>query len=233
MRLLTKRHSILLTALVLTVSALQAETKEERAESPHELRIGIGDPVISRVTSDGWYMPDNGGEIWRRTWGKTAEEADVIMRDGRYSLRRGKTHVLGHFFLEYQYRINSYIGVGLNTDVYNIWNDYDVYNGYREKVGEYTYGYLYMDFVPRVRFTFLHKQYVNLYASTGVGFAMYTSYNGEYFQCAPKIEATLFGVSIGKNGFFGAFEFMNMGVGLPYMDIVPIQIFTASVGYRF
>ena len=232
MRLLTKIQ-ITLLALILGLPALHAETKEQRAESPHELRIGIGDPVISRATSGDWYMPSDGGEIWGRTWGKPTGEADAIMKDGRYSLRRGKTHVLGHVFLEYQYRINPYIGVGLNTDAYTLWNDYNVYNGYREKVGEYTYGYLYMDFVPRVRFTFLHKQYVNLYASTGVGFAMYTAYNGEYFRCAPKIEATLLGVSIGKNGFFGAVEFMNLGVGIPYMDIIPIQLFTASVGYRF
>ena len=155
------------------------------------------------------------------------------MTDGQYFEKKGKTHVLGHFFVEYQYRLNSFLGLGLNTDVYNIWNDYNVYNGYREKVGEYTDGYLYMDFVPRARFTFLHKQYVNLYASAGVGFAMFTNYNGKYFECAPKFETTLFGVSIGENRFFGTVEFLNIGFTIPSLRVLPIQIFTASVGYRF
>ena len=232
MRRLTTIH-ITILALALCVPVLHAETKEQRAASPHELRIGVGDPCISKATSGEWYMPDDGGKVWCQTWGKPAEEADAIMRDARYSLRRGKTHVLGHFFVEYQYRLTPYVGLGLNTDVYNVWNDYDVYNGYREKVGESTYGYLYMDFVPRARFTFLHKQYVNLYASAGVGFAMYTSYDGRYFKCAPKFEATLFGVSIGENHVFGTVEFMNLGFTAPLLGIIPIQVFTASIGYRF
>lgn len=219
-------------ALILGLPTLHAETKEQRAESPHELRIGVGDPVISMATDGDWYWPSDGGEIWWRTWGKPTGEADAIMKDSRYSLRRGKTHILGHFFLEYQYRITPYVSVGLNTDVFNEWNDYNVYNGYKEKVGEYSHGYLYMDFVPRARFTFLHKRYVNLYASAGVGFAMYTSYNGKDFHCAPKFEATLFGVSIGENHLFGAFEFLNLGFTAPIL-IVPVQLFTASIGYRF
>jgi len=233
MRQAMKRHIILLAALTLGFSVLQAETKEQRAESPHELRIGIGDPIISKAISSDWYMPNDGGEIWFHTWGKSAEEADAIMRDARYSLRRGKTHVLGHFFVEYQYRLTPYVGIGLNTDVYNVWNDYDICNGYKEKVGEYTYGYLYMDFVPRARFTFLHKRYVNLYASAGVGFAMRTSYDGQYFECGPKFETTLFGVSVGENHVFGTVELMNVGFSLPTIGILPIQIFTASIGYRF
>ena len=231
MRRLTKIH-ITILALVLCVPMLLAETKEQRTASPHELRIGIGDPIISNYL-DNWYWPGGEGYLWRQTWGKTPEEADAILRDARISQRRGKTHILGHFFLEYQYRLTPYVGVGLNTDFYKIWTDYDVLNGYRDKVGEYTFGYLYMDFVPRARFTFLHKQYVNLYASAGVGFAMYTSYDGKYFECAPKFEATLLGVSIGENGFFGTVEFLNIGFTTPMVGIYPTQFFTASIGYRF
>ena len=232
MRLLTK-ILISILALILGIPTLRAETKEQRAASPHEIRIGIGDPVISNATRSDWYWPGEAGELWRQVYGKPVEVAEGLMSDYRYSLRRGKTHILGHFFLEYQYRLTPYVGIGLNTDVYNVWNDYNVYNGYRDKVGENTYGYLYMEFVPRARFTFLHRQFVNLYASAGVGFAMYTSYDGKYFECAPKFEATLFGVSIGENHLFGAFEFMNLGISTRAIPFFPTQVFTASIGYRF
>ena len=233
MRRLTKIQ-ITLLAFTLCFSALHAETKEQRAESPHELRIGIGDPIITNASlSSGIWIPSGSAGVWNATFGKNAQEADVIMKNGRIYSQKGKMHTVGYFFVEYQYRINPYIGVGLNTNVYNIWKEYNVLNGYNEKVGEYREGYLYMDFVPRARFTFLHKQYVNLYASAGIGFAMSTNYEGKKIECAPKFETTLFGISIGENGFFGAAEFLNIAFTYPFIRIHPVQLFTASIGYRF
>jgi hypothetical protein len=101
-----------------------------------------------------------------------------------------------------------------------------------------------MDFVPMARFTFLHKEYVNLYAAAGIGFSIGCNYN--YPLSADdtwlKAEATLFGVSIGKNGFFGAVEILNIGCSFGnmsgnYFFAFPLfystQFFTASIGYRF
>jgi hypothetical protein len=144
--------------------------------------------------------------------------------------------MLGHIFLEYQYRINPYIGVGLKTDMMHFWRDWNIYNGYHDRVGTATSGEFYMDFVPMARFTFLHKEYVNLYAAAGIGFSMGCNYN--YLPTADdfwvKAEATLFGVSIGKNGFFGAVEILNIGFVFDvYPLFSPTQFFTASIGYRF
>ncbi len=217
---------------------LSAETKEQRAQSPHELRIGIGDPIIARAWiggGPGWGGSSN-YDIWVSSFGKDVTEAHEILSDRRIAEQRGKSHVLGHIFLEYQYRINPYIGVGLKTDMIHFWRDWNIYNGYHDLVGKATSGEFYMDFVPIARFTFLHKEYVNLYAAAGIGFTMNCDYNyppdkGSFLL---KAEATLLGVSIGKNGFFGAVEVLNMGaVFKTYPQLYPTQFFTASVGYRF
>ncbi|MBQ3914375.1 MAG: hypothetical protein II692_03220, partial [Paludibacteraceae bacterium] len=93
----------------------------------------------------------------------------------------------------------------------------------------------YMDFVPMARFTFLHKEYVNLYAAAGIGFSMGCNYN--YPPSADdfwvKFETTLFGVSIGKNGFFGAVEVFDVSFCASGWLFLPTQFFTASIGYRF
>ena len=80
------------------------------------------------------------------------------------------------------------------------------------------------------------QEYVNLYAAAGIGFSMGCNYN--YLPTADdfwvKAEATLFGVSIGKNGFFGAVEILNIGFVFDvYPLFSPTQFFTASIGYRF
>ena len=212
---------------------VSAETKEQRAQSPHELRIGVGDPIMARLFNSEWDDPNVGAGIWRQTFGLPVDEADDIMRNKRYAQKIGKTHILGHFFLEYQYRLTPYVSVGMSADVLNVWKNYNIYNGYGDKVGRTTTGVLYMDFVPKARFTFFHRQYVNLYASAGVGFAMVTTYSGEDFRGAAKLDATLFGISFGENHFFGALEFLDLGFVLPVTEPLPIQIFTASIGYRF
>ena len=239
-----KRLLLVLAALLPLIAS--AETKEQRLESRHEIRIGVGDPIIARAwigSGAGWTGASN-YDLWARTFGQNVTDAHSILQDGRVAEQRGKSHMLGHIFLEYQYRINPYIGVGLKTDMIHFWRDWDIYNGYHDRVGTATSGEFYMDVVPMARFTFLHKEYVNLYAAAGIGFSMSCDYN--YPLSADdvwlKAEATLFGVSIGKNGFFGAVEILNIGCSFGnmsgnYFFTFPLfystQFFTASIGYRF
>ena len=231
-----KRVFFILAALLPLIAT--AETKEQRLESRHEIRIGVGDPFIARAwigSGAGWGGASN-YDLWARTFGQNVTDAHSILKDGRVAEQRGKSHMLGHIFLEYQYRINPYIGVGLKTDMIHFWRDWNIYNGYHERVGTATSGEFYMDFVPMARFTFLHKEYVNLYAAAGIGFSMGCNYN--YPPTADdiwlKAEATLFGVSIGKNGFFGTVELFDIGIGfVPFPFGYSTQFFTASIGYRF
>lgn len=231
-----KRLLFILAALLPLIAT--AETKEQRLESRHEIRIGVGDPLIARawIGSGASWGGTSDYDLWARTFGQNVTDAHSILKDGRVAEQRGKSHMLGHIFLEYQYRINPYIGVGLKTDMIHFWRDWNIYNGYHERVSTATSGEFYMDFVPMARFTFLHKEYVNLYAAAGIGFSMGCNYN--YPPTADdfwvKAEATLFGVSIGKNGFFGTVEIFNIGFAFDvYPQLYPTQFFTASVGYRF
>ena len=231
-----KRVLFILAALLPLIAT--AETKEQRLESKHEIRVGVGDPIIARAwigSGAGWGGASN-YSVWAKSFGKDVAEAHEILQDGRVAEQRGKSHMLGHIFLEYQYRINPYIGVGLKTDMMHFWRDWNIYNGYHERVGTATSGEFYMDVVPMARFTFFHKEYVNLYAAAGIGFSMGCNYNypptaGHFWV---KAEATLFGVSIGKNGFFGTVELFDIGIGfVPFPFGYSTQFFTASVGYRF
>ena len=229
-----KRVLFLLAALLPLIAT--AETKEQRLESRHELRIGIGDPIIASAFNPTWdWGSDRGYDLWAKSWGKDVSEAHDILKNGRYHVQRGKRHVLGNIFLEYQYRINPYIGVGLKTNMVHYWKDWDVYNGYNEYKGKTTSGEFYMDFVPMARFTFLHKEYVNLYAAAGMGFAMMCNYNypPDISDMAVKFEATLFGISSGKNGFFGAVEVFDLSLCTSSWFFLPTQFVTASIGYRF
>lgn len=231
-----KRHLIYIIVLALMQALLLpsafAETKEQRAESPHELRIGVGDPALARMGQ--WHKPTTpGAEYWWQTFGQPAPDAHAILTDGRYTYPCSRMFLAGHFFLEYQYRINAYIGVGMHVDMLTQWQRYIIYNGYQDRMGHGIYGLVQMAFVPRARFTFLHKQYVNLYASAGVGFAMDCRYDGTNPEYAAQIEATLFGLSIGENRFFGSIEVFNLAFAAPTLYFFPPQFLTASIGYRF
>lgn len=234
-----KRHLIYIIVIVLLcpIAAL-AETKEQRAESPHELRIGYGDPIIMNATTTTGQFDDvkssgSNAELWWAVMGAPAPGADNVLKNNARIKEAGQRHNVGHFFIEYQYRINPYIGVGMNTDFWTSYRYYELYNGYHDKYAEGTTGFCYLEFVPRTRFTFLHKRYVNLYAAAGAGVSMFVDYAGDVRAVNFKAEATLLGLSIGENHLFGAFEFMNIGFNIPYIAPIPTQLFTASIGYRF
>lgn len=224
-----QHYILLLLAAVLCAPALRAESKDERAENPHELSIGVSDRTFARL---GFRQYDPNTPLWAQTLGQPVEDAHRLLQDGR-EWENQQTVRLPHFFVEYQYRINSYIGVGLNADLLPEKHTYDIYNGYHDFVGKGTYTYYFMYFVPKVRFTFLHSEYVNLYASAGIGAGIEVLSADETFVSAGlEFEATLLGLSIGKNHFFGSVEIFNLGFS-PAISAQPFKLISASVGYRF
>ena len=65
-----KRVLFILAALLPLIAT--AETKEQRLESRHEIRIGIGDPIIARAwigSGAGWGGASN-YDLWARTFGQ-------------------------------------------------------------------------------------------------------------------------------------------------------------------
>lgn len=227
------RH-LLLCALALLVPAFaHAETKEQRMQSRHELRIGVADPFLARMGVMGSPPPYFTNQPYIPP-GTSAEEAHSIMLNYRINDFDGYT-LMPRFFVEYQYRINPYIGVGLKADVLPILGSTTIRNGYYEIVGhsgKYL-SLLYLEFVPRVKFTFYHHEYVNLYAAAGFGLVADCPIQSIQWRFDAELQATLFGLSIGKNGLFGSFEFFNIGLTTLRVHMQPTNFLSASIGYRF
>ena len=105
-----RRIIFTLTILIACVAwnTTLAETKETRAENPHELRLGVGDCSIYYAQR---YSPHPGSYV-------DAREFDVL---------------LPNIFIDYQYRVNSWFaaGVQINT-IWDKGSDYifDDFTGY-------------------------------------------------------------------------------------------------------
>lgn len=202
-----KRIIFTLTILIACVAwnTTLAETKETRAENPHELRIGVGDCSIyyaQRYSP----KPDHVG----------SRKFDVI---------------LPNIFMDYQYRVNSWFaaGVQLNT----IWDKgtdpYYNHTANDVQLMDFTEGWIHV--IPTATFTYFHREWVNLYSGIGVGYAMQIESKSRTRNVWHTFaaQATLLGISVGKNHWFGSFEAGALFTGRSFPD----RCFTFSVGYRF
>ncbi len=201
-----KRIIFTLTILIACVAwnTTLAETKETRAENPHELRIGVGDCSIYYAQR---YSPHPGGYV-------DAREFDVL---------------LPNIFVEYQYRVNSWLSAGLQVNaIGDVYSDITV-GCWGSAIATYSEGWLHV--IPSATFTYFSREWVNLYSGIGVGYAMQiesknTTRNIWHTFAA---QATLLGISVGKNHWFGSFEAGALFTGRSFPD----RCFNFSVGYRF
>ena len=202
-----KRIIFTLTILIACVAwnTTLAETKETRAENPHELRIGVGDCSIYYAQR---YSPKPDHVASRKF--------DVI---------------LPNIFIDYQYRVNSWFaaGVQLNT----IWDKgtdpYYNHTANDVQLMDFTEGWIHV--IPTATFTYFHREWVNLYSGIGVGYAMQIESKSRTRNVWHTFAAqtTLLGISVGKNHWFGSFEAGALFTGRSFPD----RCFTFSVGYRF
>ena len=191
-----------------------AETKETRAETPHELRLGVGDcsiyyaqrytTPVPPLVAPGLQEPENSSRL---------------------------NLILPNIFIDYQYRVNSWFaaGVQLNT-IWDKGTDPHYNPGAKDVLlVDFTEGWLHV--IPSATFTYFSREWVNLYSGIGVGYAMQiesknTTRNIWHTFAA---QATLLGISVGKNHWFGSFEAGALFTGRSFPD----RCFTFSVGYRF
>ena len=202
-----KRIIIIMTLLIAcaTWNSAQAETKETRAENPHELRLGVGDCSIyyaQRYSPKASYVD--------------AREFDVL---------------LPNIFIDYQYRVNSWLAAGVQVNT--IWDkgsDY-IFDDFVTDVRilDFTEGWVHV--IPSATFTYFHRDWVNLYSGIGVGYAMQleTKDQTRNIWHTFAAQATLLGISVGKNHWFGSFEAGALFTGRSFPD----RCFNFSVGYRF
>ena len=201
-----KRIIIIMTLVIVcaTWNCAQAETKETRAENPHELRIGVGDCSIYYAQR---YSPRPGSYV-------DAREFDVL---------------LPNIFVEYQYRVNSWLSAGLQVNaIGNVYSDITV-GCWGKTIATYSEGWVHV--IPTATFTYFHRDWVNLYSGIGVGYAMQleTKDQTRNIWHTFAAQATLLGISVGKNHWFGTFEAGALFTGRSFPD----RCFNFAVGYRF
>ena len=203
-----KRIIFTLTILIACVAwnTTLAETKETRAENPHELRLGVGDCSIYYAQR---YSPHPGSYV-------DAREFDVL---------------LPNIFIDYQYRVNNWFSAGVQVNT--IWDkgsDY-IFDDFVTDVRilDFTEGWIHV--IPSATFTYFSREWVNLYSGIGVGYAMQLETKGKTRNVWHTFaaQATLLGVSVGKNHWFGSFEAGALFTGRSFPD----RCFNFSVGYRF
>lgn len=198
--------AVLAGALCMAVPAM-AETKEARAERPHEVRIGVGDAFADKEFNGqpGYYYG----------------EPKPVYRNEFY---------LPNLFVEYQYRINHWLGIGVQVNT--MWMGWQKQNDNQwntRRKGHF-------EVMPTVRFTYFHHEWVNLYSSVSLGYYGGIEQDGESVNYAGGIafDFCALGVSVGRNHFFGAFEAgMLNGGSFSGPNQILSKVMSFSLGYRF
>lgn len=235
-------HFQFLLLLLLLPLTILAETKETREANRHEVRIGVGDAVMGQLGFTGWYEEP----LWdwvppdpNRGFGTPTEDYHAyLMKEQLYFAPR---HVLPHFFVGYQYRFNSWFGFGFQFDFSGEYEHYTVHNGYGEYIRSgYTHT-LDWALIPEARFTYFHREKVNLFSTLGLGAAMRTEWSptlpqwgmepiATEYEFSPALQGTLLGVSIGSGHWFGTVE---LGYQFePVFGVLMHKMLSASFGYR-
>lgn len=220
-----------------------AETKENREANRHEIRIGVGDALMGQLGFTGYMpdMPDMVAPDPYRDLGITSEDwHNYLMRE---QLHYSSRHVLPHFFLGYQYRYNSWFSFGFQFDFSGEYEPYEITNGYGEFIRNGSSHTLDWALIPEVRFTYFHREKVNLFSTIGLGAAMRTEWSptllqwgydrpiATEYELSPALQGTLLGVSVGSNHWFGTVE---LGYQFePVLGVLMHKMLSASVGYRF
>lgn len=138
----------------------------------------------------------------------------------------------GRLFLDYQYRFNKWLSVGANLGWCGAFSSrYYLRNGNIEK------HFMQFSLMPKVKCTYFHSKWVELYAAGAIGALCETSSEGSnnkvYWYGTTQV--TLFGLAVGNGQWFGAFEiapaiYFN---GTEGMAPTPMSLFNISVSYRF
>ena len=211
-----KRIIFTLTILIACVAwnTTLAETKETCAENPHELRIGVGDCSIYYAQRYSTPVPP-----------PVVPGAEEIGDSRHFDL------ILPNVFIDYQYRVNSWFaaGVQLNT-IWDKGTDYSYNRGANDfQLIDFTEGWVHV--IPSATFTYFYRDWVNLYSGIGVGYAMQLETKGDTRNVWHTFaaQATLLGISVGKNHWFGTFEAGALFTGRS----MPDRCFNFAVGYRF
>lgn len=199
-----------------------AEDRIERSWNPHELRIGWGDQLFETLA-------------WREERGVPTGLSADFTRSASENYRYTQ-----HVFAEYQYRFNSWFGLGAMIDGSSVYWDKVLRNGAGAELAREKNCHFYnVVIMPTVRFTYFHHEYVDIYSGLGAGLNINggteTDIFGRHTVCAPVVDIRLLGFGFNYQRYFVNLDFGGM-YSLQNMNTVFMlksRMFTASIGARF
>lgn len=201
---------------------LMAEDEDARAMNPHQLRIGWGDQHFEHLAFHATPQPKN------------------LLPDTYSAAYTENYRYLQHWFVDYQYRLNSWFSFGGKVDGSGVLWDQVKRNGVGDELSRLNNRSVYnIVLVPAVTFTYLHHPYVSLYSGLGIGLDINGGTEkdayGHTTVCAPALDLTLIGVSAGYHNWFGAVDIgglfaMNGGQNI---YLCGSRLCSVSVGLTF
>ena len=211
------KQTFTLLLLVLAFLSVSAQTKERALENRHEVRLGVGDHI---------FIPWSDAYLGKELDYKWATQ---------------------NIFLEYTYQVNSWLGVGLQYNMRGCGIN-TFLKGFpdEEKLpGDYEqYASWNFDIMPVLRFTYYRSEWISLYASVAGGFAVNYEYQltddvTDYrtTTLGYAVYGTPFGISVGKEHWFGTFEIGQLFAAAPpserFIFALLERNLNLSVAYRF
>ena len=186
---------------------------------PHDLRVGWGDQLYETM-------------MWRdRGHYRDLPDSYEAPYDENYRYTQ-------HWFAEYLYNFNYCYALGVLVDYSGVIWDRVVRNGGGDELSrEVNRNYHNITFVPTVRFSYYHHDYVSLYSALGVGLNINTGtelISGRNTMVAPAVNITLLGMRVGKGRCYGALEIGAMASLNNAYEVYMFgsRLFTASIGVR-
>jgi len=147
-------------------------------------------------------------------------------------------YLTGHFFAEYEYHWLSWLSSGMQIDFFQMgWHDR---RELKSDSNAKEHNYYNLSFLPTVRFTWFHSEYVNLYSAAMLGLCINggterDAMTGRKTVCYPAFGLTMLGCQVGKNGWYGAVEWGGLSALLDtnYIAMASARILSVSVSYKF
>ena len=199
-----------------------AENKWDHVNWRNEIRVGWGDQLFESLI---WHNP-------------TA--IVTTMPTSYQQLYHENYHHDQHIFLEYQYRYFDWLSFGGMFDMSEVHWDDVTRNGAGKELARDKGHYFYnLVFMPTVRFTYFHHQYVNLYSGLGFGIGINggseTDMNGRYTVAGVALNITAIGVSANYDRWFAFFELGGLysWQNANAIFMISSRIMNFGVGVRF
>lgn len=130
----------------------------------------------------------------------------------------------GHFFTDYHYSLTKVVSVGAQTDFQGIFWTQD-----KRRSRNFD-----LSFMPTVRFTWLHTEWVRLYSGMGAG-VLFAFDNAGGFEAAPVVNLNPVGIQLGKTNWCGSLDlgFMTSLRDLHHIYMLGSRLVSVSVNYRW